>query len=42
MEEFPIEQLDPDHGKNKKEEHVNNEDIEDVLEWYHNAVEHSF
>ena len=42
MEEFPVEQLDSNHGKNKKEEYVNNEDIEDILEWYHNAVEHSF
>ena len=42
MEKLSVEELDPDHGEDEEEEDVDYQDVEDVLEWYHNAVEHSF
>ena len=40
-EELPVEELDPDHGKDEQEEDVDDEDVEDVLEWDHDAVKDS-
>lgn len=41
-EEFAVEKLDGNNGENEMEEHVNYEDIEDVLQWIHYAVEDGF
>ena len=40
-EELPVEELDPDHGKDEQEEDVDDEDVEDILEWDHDAVKDS-
>ena len=42
VEEFAVEKLDSDNSENEMEEHVNDEDIEDVLQWVHYAVENGF
>ena len=42
VEEFSVEKLDSDNSENEMEEHVNDEDIEDVLQWVHYAVEDGF
>ena len=42
VEEFPVEQLDADHGEDEEEEEIHDEDVEDVLERDHDAVEHGF
>ena len=42
VEEFPVEKLDSHDRKDEMEEHINNEDIEDVLERVDNAVKDSF
>lgn len=39
VEEFAVEKLDGNNGENEMEEHVNDEDIEDVLQRIDNAVE---
>ena len=41
VEEFPVEQLDADHGEDEEEEEIHDEDVEDVLEGDHDAVEDS-
>ena len=38
-EELPVEELDADHGKDEQEEDVDDEDIEDIFEGNHDAVE---
>ena len=40
VEEFPVEELDADHGEDEEEEEVHNEDVEDVLERDHDTVKH--
>lgn len=42
VEELAVEQLDGNNGENEMEEHVNDEDIEDVLQWIDDTVEDSF
>lgn len=39
VEEFAVEQLDGDNGENEMEEHVHDEDVEDVLQRVDDAVE---
>lgn len=41
VEESAFEELHSNDGKNEHEEHVNDEDIEDVLQGIHHAVEDS-
>ena len=40
-EELPVEELDPDHGKDEQEEDVDDEDVEDILEGDHDTVKDS-
>ena len=40
-EEFSIEQLNGDDSKNKMKEKVDDEDVEDILEWINNTVKYS-
>lgn len=40
MEEFALEELHGHHSEDEHEQHVDNEDVEDVLERVHHAVKH--
>lgn len=40
-EELAVEELDANHGKDEKEKHVNDENVEHIFQRDHNTVEHS-
>lgn len=40
VEEFAVKQLDSHDGEDEMEEHVNDEDVKNVLEWVDHAVEY--
>lgn len=40
MEELALEELHSHHGEDEHEQHVDDEDVEDVLERVHHAVKH--
>lgn len=40
VEELPLEELHGHHGKDEHEEHVHDEDVENVLERVHHTVKH--
>lgn len=40
VEELPFEELHGDDGEDEHEEHVDDEDVEHVLQGVHHAVEH--
>ena len=42
VEELSIEQLNSNHSKYELKENVDNEDVEDILEWDDDTVEDSF
>ena len=39
VEELPVEQLDADHGEDEQEEHVDDQDVEHILQRGDDAVE---
>lgn len=41
VKELALEELHSHHSKDEHEEHVHNEDVEDVLEGIHHTVKHS-
>lgn len=41
VEKLPLEELHRDDGKYEHEEHVDNQDVEDVLQGVHHTVKHS-
>lgn len=41
VEEFAFEELNGDNSKDEHKEDVDDEDVQDVLQRVHNAVEHS-
>ena len=41
VEKASLEQLDSNDGEDEVEQHVDDHDVDDILEWVDNAVEHS-
>lgn len=42
VEKFPIKQLHTNYSKNKHEEQVNNQNIDDIFQWANDTIKYSF